>query len=100
MERKFYTNNEGQTVGDLFEGVYSKRVQSSKHFMRRMNGYAIETSILDDLSKMGCKEIRIFETESETIYSVSFQTFMDKSVAIDYVSPQRCLSIGEFAIGR
>lgn len=96
MDRKFYTNDKGQRVGNLYKGVFRKEVKKSKHLMRNMNGYGLDKSIVEALSLEGCKEIRILDTDSQVVHSVAFATFKEKGVSIDYVGLQVCLPLTEF----
>ncbi len=78
---EFY-NKKKQKVGWLKEGIYRKEV-SENHLMKIYNGYGIDADIMSQI-KDRCKEIRIKERETGTIYSTSYDNFMQNGVAGDH----------------
>ena len=66
-------------VGDYCDGVFTKRVKSSKHLFRKGNAYAISEKALFQIDKMGCKKIVIKEMEQKETLEVDFGIFMSAS---------------------
>jgi len=83
---KIYYNYKKQPVGELRNGIYVKRVDPKKHFMRNYQGYGISLSIFEELKKDGCNEIRI--NTGEDLYKISIEDFEAHSVKANYEDPQ------------
>lgn len=73
----------GWVVGQFEEGVYRKTVKGSIHMMQSPMGWASDKDICEDLAKLGCKEIRIFDKEKGKTFVASFEEFMAKAIPID-----------------
>lgn len=77
-----FKNNKSEVIGEFREGVYRKIVDSEKHKMKVYDGYGIDEDIIDQL-KAGeeeCKEVRLKEKDTGSVYSVDFATFFDKGI--------------------
>lgn len=57
-------NVDGKVVGNIVDGVLQKKVRRSKHFMRVLNGWGMDT----DIFKHDFNEVKILDTENETLY--------------------------------
>lgn len=74
MTKNFF-NKKGKLCGWLSTGIYRKRVDSTKHRLRVMNAYGIDKAIVDELKTLECKEIRICETDTGTVFKIGFDKF-------------------------
>lgn len=81
MEPKVYRNQKGQVVGELKEGIFRKKVNSSRHRLRIFPAYGLDAHILDDLELSGAKEIRLKETDTKNIYSTTIENFRKHHIA-------------------
>ncbi len=86
MVNKLYYNYKNQPIGELYNGIYLKKVNSKKHFMRLYQGYGISEITLRDLKTNGCYEIRI-QTESD-LYKISVEDFEKHQIKANYDDPQ------------
>ena len=100
MEREEFKNEKGNTIGNLFNGIYRKKVQRSKHLFKKLNGWGIDKPVLEKLQQKGCKEIRILDTERDIIYSCPRDMFMTNGVYIHYDGPQIVLSLHYFSTNK
>lgn len=87
--RNFY-NTKKQAVGFLNteSKVYRTKRKKSKHLLIVMDAWGLDQDIADQLAQEGCVEIRVLDEESGDVYSVSFELFMDKGIAKNFVGPQ------------
>ena len=74
-ERKDFFNKKGQLAGYLINGIYRKRVDSTKHKLKVMEAYGVDLDIINALKELGTTEIRVLETDTDTILSVNFEEF-------------------------
>ena len=59
--------------------IFRKIVRGDVHKMKLNNSWGIQWFVLQDLKKRGCKEVRILDTDDNTIYSASIDTLMTKA---------------------
>ena len=59
----------GKKIGHLVDGVFTKRVNSQIHKMRKFPAYGITTATLDELRRMDCQKIVIHETDTGITYT-------------------------------
>lgn len=85
-----FKNNKGQDIGWYKDGIFRKKVKESKHLLRLVDGWGIDRTVLDKLSTLGCQAIRIKCTETNTIYAISFDDFMDNAVQRDFGAGEQC----------
>ena len=78
-KREFFKNKKGEIVGWLSNHIYYKQVNSKKHRMKIYNGYGIDETIVY-LIQDKCEKIRLKELDTDNIYEVSFDIFMDKNI--------------------
>lgn len=94
---KQYKNHKGQFCGWLSDDkIYRKEVDPSKHKLKIMEAYGIDKRIMDDLRNELCTEIRIRESPSGRILSISFDDFLEKSVLRNFETEQLFVSIKYF----
>lgn len=86
MESKIYYNYKKQPVGELRNGIYVKRVNPKKHFMKIYQGYGISASIFKELKENGCKEIRL--NTGDDLYRIAMEDFERHSIKANYEDPQ------------
>src|SRR3990167_11459106 len=69
-------------VGKLEDGVFTKNVRRSKHFMKIFNGWGIQSSVFNGIESR-CKEIVINDTESNLIYKTNTKTYREHGILKD-----------------
>lgn len=62
-------------IGCVENFVLKKYIQGSKHFLRQPRAIAISASGLDEAEKAGAKVIEVTDTETNRVYSASFEHF-------------------------
>ena len=87
-----FKNKKGQIVGGLKDGDFRKQVKLSKHLFRLFDGWGIDASVIETLGENDCKEIRILDTESSTVYKVDFEGWLKHKVDRDFETPQQFVS--------
>lgn len=83
---KIYYNYKNQPVGELRNGIYLKRVNPKKHFMKIYQGYGISESIFKELKQNDCKEIRL--STGDELYKITIEDFELHSIRANYEDPQ------------
>ena len=78
-----FRNKLGQKIGTYKEGIFRKRVKKSKHLFKSGDAWGIDSGVINQLDDMGCKQIRILDEESNTIYSLGFPTWKEKNWELD-----------------
>lgn len=68
-------------------GIFTKTV-SARHFMRKYNGYAIQTSVIEYLTSINCRTVRI-KTNKES-YIASFKRWKRDGIYKDYGHGEQC----------
>ena len=64
-------------VGELTDGIFIKKVNRKKHYLRVAKGYAIQKSVVEMLIENDCKEIKIVENKNRVL-SIAMDTFLKK----------------------
>lgn len=85
----------GKVVGEMRNGIYVKRVIRSKHLMKMFQGYGISKSIVVQLAKDGCREIRINE-DGEILYRIPYDLFVQKGIEKNFDDLQVFCSLKYF----
>lgn len=79
MKNFFY---EGKVVGQIHDGVFTKVVDKSKHFMRNLNSWGIDKEVLnqlpDDMS------IVYFDPKLDTQWQISAIEWREKGYEQDW----------------
>ena len=68
-------------VGELIDGVFEKTISRNRHFLRTPPAIAIDKEIFDQLTD--CSLIRIHEIERYERWETPYETFKNKSMALD-----------------
>lgn len=71
-----FRNQKGQVTGSLREGIFRKRVQGSKHQLRKPPAYGMDEHIFKKLPKG--TEIRILDIETGLVYKASIDLWSEK----------------------
>lgn len=82
--RKDYFNNKGVLYGYLIDDTYRKHVKASKHLLKVMDAWGISKSIVDDLKSLKTQYIRIKDDESDKIYAITLDKFIELGVERDF----------------
>jgi hypothetical protein len=97
---KKFTNSSGQMIGWLDEeGIFRKRVRRSRHLLKVMNAWGIDKAVVDEIADT-CKQIRIFDADSDMVYSCDMETFKTLGVMRDFVGQQVFLPLKYFTVKR
>lgn len=78
----------GKRYGWIDNGVFKKRVTSTKHKMRVLDAYGIEGKIVKELDLLELTEIRIKEDDTGNVYSVSYEKFKENRFLKNFQTPQ------------
>jgi hypothetical protein len=75
-----YKNSEGKIFGTTLQNTFWKNVKKSKHLFRKLNAWAIDKGIVDDLINNGIQTIVIHEDEENINYEISVKDFVEKGI--------------------
>jgi len=75
--------NRGVVVGELLDGVYTKVVKGSTHKMRKPAGWSNDKDIVDNLLRLGCREIKIIDKETDTHWCIGIDDFIKEAIYIN-----------------
>jgi len=78
-----YKNIKGQIVAEMKEGVLRKMVSGRKHMLLKPKGWGVDKDIIDKAREELCTEIRILDTDTNTVYSQFMDRFMQKKIIIN-----------------
>lgn len=78
---------QGKLIGVLTDGVYRKRAQKSKHFMRIFDAWGIEAHVVEAWNGR-CSQVIIEETESSVTWETPSEIFVKKAFKRDFSTPQ------------
>lgn len=83
-ERVHLHTSDGRPSGCVVEhGILKRRVQASKHMLRRPPSWAIEERILKEAEAQGATMVEVVDVESHTTYVAPLQSFWTRGIAID-----------------
>lgn len=91
-----FQNSKNQTVGYLKNRVYRRRADSRIHKLRVMDAYGLDDKIFRELDKLGCKEIRILEVDTNRVLSVDFIEFKKLCIYREFDGKQVFLPVKYF----
>lgn len=74
--------NHDVVAGDIQGDTFIKKVNSSKHLIKKYNGYGIQTSVIPELLIRGVKTL-VFELSTRSILSISIEDFSKKCIKDD-----------------
>jgi hypothetical protein len=73
-------NGESKMVGLIEHGPYGlvleKRVKASRHLFRAADAWGVDAAVLKSAAEAGVQTIRVTDTETGTVYSVSLSHFL------------------------
>lgn len=83
-ERVHLLTSDGRPSGCVIEdGILRRRVQASKHMLRRPPAWAVEEKILREAERHGCTWVQVVDVESHITYVAPLQSFWTRGIAID-----------------
>ena len=82
-------HHQNKKIGTLKDNIFRKKVQLSKHLMKKYNAWGVQLDTLTAIRDKGCTEIRILDTENNKIYSVSMEDMWGNSVVENYGDGQQ-----------
>ena len=92
-------NSEGKIIGSLDSGIFIKRVQGSKHMLRKPPAWAVDSDVLA-LIRDQASQIFIEDMESGKVYRVTLSLFEEKAIAINRgFGPQKALLLKYWSTG-
>ena len=71
-----------KVIGDLTDGVFTKNVKRSKHFMKIFNGWGIQASVFNGIESR-CSHIVINDTETGLTYQTNPKTYREYGILKD-----------------
>lgn len=69
-------------IGEIRDDVFVKRVQGSRHLLKRPKAIAIDKGIVERI-RYEVNVIEVVDLESEVTYRTSMKQFLEKSIFID-----------------
>ncbi len=88
-------NNEGKQVGEIEGDSLIKHVRFSRHYFKKVGGWAWDTHVIEQAESMGVTSTIIYDDERHKVYKVSLADFRWHGVPICYAGyePQICLPL-------
>lgn len=80
-EQVVYHKN--KAIGIVVGNKFQKRLQGSRHFLRKPPSIANDESVLATAQNMGATEVSIFDMETGTIYESSIANIREHGVRFD-----------------
>lgn len=74
---------DGNIIGSIENGVFTKRVQGSAHMFRTPPAWAIDCKAFLEEIFLQAHMIRVVEKESGTVYEIGTRTFNNRKVYFD-----------------
>ena len=65
-------------VGFVENGIFYKKLHSSRHFLKKPKAIAFDVDSLDQARKLGAKQVKIFDLDSGIVYSISIDIIYQK----------------------
>lgn len=91
---KTVTNSRGKPVGVIINGVYKKILSSSKHMLKKPEGWCIDSAHL----KEDWHELRILDRDTNIVYSTNKDSFLTYGIKKNYgYGDQVCLPLKWFS---
>ena len=77
-----FQNRKGQPIGvyNFEDKTFRKKVKHSKHLFRMRDAWGVDKNVVETLRELGCEQVRIWDEESNRIYSISYSEFYQYSV--------------------
>jgi hypothetical protein len=76
-------SHDGRVIGAVYGSVFRKVIAFSKHALRRPPALAVDECALLQAREAGAEEIRIKDSESGKVYSVSFPFFREHAFILN-----------------
>lgn len=73
---------DGRIIGAVENGVFSKRVNASKHFLRKPPAIAIDAEILAQLQGLGVERVLVQDTDSGCTFEAALSAFEQRGIRI------------------
>lgn len=70
-------------VGEVINNVFSKRVHSSRHFLRKPPSIAFDIETIEQAKSKGATEVEITDLDTGRIYRISLERLLEKGFKID-----------------
>jgi len=72
-----------KTIGEIKGDVLQKKVKSSRHLLRVPPSWAIDLQVLRRAENAGVRHVRIYDTETGTIYQADLWKFMRQGFPVN-----------------
>lgn len=78
----------GRVIGMYYSRsrTFVKKVFRSKHYLRKLQAWGIDSAVLKALKEKGCRCVRIFDKESNVLYETTPSKMMNDGVEKDFGS--------------
>jgi len=67
-----------QVVGKVLNGVFSKRVRGSRHFLRKPPAIALDIDTLEQALRLGATKVEVYDMESGIFYRAKIDLIFEK----------------------
>ena len=67
-----------QVVGKVLNGVFTKRVRSSRHFLRKPPAIALDIDTVEQALRLGATKVEVYDMESGMFYRAKIDLIFEK----------------------
>lgn len=67
-----------QIVGKVLNGVFSKRVHGSRHFLRKPPAIALDIDTVEQALRLGATKVEVYDMESGMLYRAKIDLIFEK----------------------
>lgn len=91
MGKNFYGRLEGDT--------FLKTVKLSRHLLRKLDSWAIDKWLIDELLNLNCQFVIVLDKEESKKYSILLKDFVEMAEVVDYgrgiqlACPRSCFAV-------
>jgi hypothetical protein len=82
--RVYPIHSGGRLVGEVCEGVYTKRVRYSQHRLRRLDAWACDVEALTKAEAAGAHIVRVDDQETGIVYETELITLRQRGLKVNY----------------
>lgn len=87
----------GKAIGAVRDGVFTKGVQASRHFLRKPPAICLDLVSLADAQKAGARRVEITDTETGRVYRADIATIRRWGKTLDRGHGQQvALALGKW----
>ena len=73
----------GNVIGVVIDDTFHKRVNSSKHFLRKPPAIAFDERSILDAEKLGASKLMVHDKDTKRRYTASYKEFKSNAFKVD-----------------